>query len=97
MTYLADIGECSDRGRRAHVEGPIGPGGDQWVVGDHDEGRSDAALCRREQLDDAPGVVLVERSGRLIGEDDRGTVHDGPGDGDSLALSARQLIGEPRS
>ena len=44
-----------------------------------------------EQLEDAAGGALVEVAGRLVGDEDRGIVHQRPRDGDALLLAAREL------
>ena len=46
-----------------------------------------------EEPQDGPTRRLVEVAGGLVGEHDRRTADQGPGDGDPLALSTRQLIG----
>jgi hypothetical protein len=37
----------------------------------------------------------IERGGGLIGDNEGGREHQGHGDGDALALPARQLVGQP--
>lgn len=48
------------------------------------------ALENRHNFDAGAGV---ERAGRFIGENDLRIVHQGAGDGDTLLLASRKLIG----
>ncbi len=43
--------------------------------------------------EDLLGALAVEAAGRLVGEDERRVVGERPGDGDALALTARELLG----
>ena len=50
-------------------------------------------LLRVEQeVESAAELSVVQRAGRLVGEDQPGPVDEGPGDGHALALPARQLV-----
>src|SRR6185503_17664288 len=44
-----------------------------------------------EEADDVTAGLLIEVSGRLVGEDDLRVVHESAGDGDALALAAGEL------
>ncbi len=46
-----------------------------------------------EHVHDALRVVVVEVGGGFVGDQDRGPVHDGTGDGQALLLAAGQLDG----
>ena len=56
---------------------------------DHDRAAREAA----EQRQHGRAVLLVEVSGRLVGEHDPGIVDEGPGDREPLLLAARELVG----
>jgi len=64
---------------------------DGFLVRDHDERVAQLVevLEERHDLDARLGVQVP---GRLVGEDDRGPVHEGARDGDALALAAGQLV-----
>ena len=57
------------------------------VVGD-EEDRLAARVEAPEQLEDLFAALAVERPGGLVGQDQRGLVGEGPGDGQALALTA---------
>ena len=61
-------------------------------MGGHDDGRT-RLTDLFEQTDDIVSCLGVEVSRRLIGDDDPGFVQDGPCNGDTLLLTARQLMG----
>ena len=42
-----------------------------------------------QKLDHLAAIGVVERAGWFVGQNDRPAVHQGPGDGDALLLSAR--------
>ena len=44
-----------------------------------------------EEMEDGFAGMRVEIAGRLVGEDDLGTVHQRPGDGHALLLAAGKL------
>ena len=66
---------------------------------DQDRGPVDARWrAARKQLHDVSDRLGVERGGRLVGQDERRAVDQGPGDRDPLPLAAREVgrrIGEP--
>ena len=65
--------------------------GELRVVRDHDH----QAVARElaQDLHHLDGGLRVERSGRLVGQDDLGVVDDGARDGHALHLTARELVG----
>ena len=66
--------------------------GDGVVVGDDHDGR--AGLVKLvDQGQDGLSGGLVEVAGRLVSENDGRLADQGPGDGDPLALPARELGG----
>ena len=67
----------------------VAGGGHVVVVGD-EEDRLAAGVQPAEQLEHLEAALGVERAGRLVGEQQRGRVGQGPGDGQALALAARQ-------
>ena len=72
------------------VNGPMGVIGHFGIMRDQDDGDS----CRVELLEHAQDFdarVRIEIAGRLIGENERRAIDQGPGDRDTLLLSARHL------
>jgi hypothetical protein len=74
-------------------EDAIGEFADAVIVGDDDDravlGLGDVV----EELDDFVAVARVEVRGRFVGEDELRVVGKGAGDGDALALAARERLG----
>ena len=70
---------------------PIAAGGDVGLVGDDEHRAAMLAVEVHQQLQDLLGRTTVEVAGGLVGEDQLGLVHEGPGDGDPLALTTREL------
>ena len=68
---------------------------DVRVVGDESRGwpRSPADLSKNG-VDHPVRIVTVERSGGFVSEDDGRSVDNRAGDGDPLALAAREVVGE---
>src|SRR5439155_1041869 len=62
------------------------------LVRDHDD-RLAPVVQVAEHLHQLRAGGRVEVPGGLVGEQDRGLVHEGAGDRDALALAARQLVG----
>jgi len=56
------------------------------IVGDHNDGGVLFTPELPEQVHDRPAVFRIERSRRLVGEDDARSVDDGAGDRQSLLL-----------
>ena len=76
----------------ADVDDAMGELGDVRLMGDDD----DRVPVRVEFLKKGHDLVAglgVEVAGRFVGEDDRGPVDEGAGDGDTLALPAGELVG----
>ena len=63
------------------------------VVSGEDEGKTEAAIQVAHQVDELSGVARVEIGGRFVGQDQRGAMNDGAGDGNPLALSAGEQVG----
>ncbi len=61
-------------------------------VGDEHDRRAAAPRERGEELDDLVARHGVERTGRLVGEQERAVGDDGPGDGDALLLPTREVV-----
>src|ERR687885_286929 len=61
----------------AHLDDAAAHGGGLRVVGDHDDGLVEAVVHLLEHVEDDGGVLGVEVSGGLVGEDDGGAVDDG--------------------
>src|SRR5580700_2542811 len=72
----------------------LGDGADQGqVVGDEQEGQVPLGLQAPQQLDDRRLHGHVEGGGDLVADQEVWGDHQGPGDGDPLALTARELVG----
>src|SRR5215217_5790120 len=73
---------------------PVGIRRRRRIVRDHDD-RLVVLLHRVAQEGQQLGAgARIEVAGRLVGEDDLGPAHQGPGGGDPLLLSARELARE---
>ena len=72
------------------LDHPLAPLGDVRVVGD-DHDRLAPGVHPVEDLEDLEAGLAVEVAGGLVGEDQRGLVHERPGDGRPLALSPGEL------
>src|SRR5215472_11865296 len=60
-------------------------------MGDEDQSLASFTTCTRQQLGDLSCVLIVEVADRLVGENERGIVDEGPGNGDALLLAAAQF------
>src|SRR5882757_2011448 len=67
---------------------------DVLVVCRHQHGRA-RPVDAVEQLHDADGGLRVEVSGRLVGDEQLGPVHERPRDRDALLFTTGQLTGHP--
>jgi hypothetical protein len=75
-----------------HVNDPVSAGGDAVVMSDEDDGF--AALVQPvNEVQDFSAGFRIEVSGRFVGEDHEGIVHERAGDGDALLLATGQLVG----
>lgn len=72
-------------------QSPVAGLGEFAVVGDDDEGGSDAVGKAEEVAHDLGSIAGVEIAGRLVGEDDLGLVGEGARDGNPLLLSPTEL------
>ncbi len=79
-------------GAVADGDDAVGVLGDVGLVGDEDDGVALGVEIVEEGHDLVAGLG-VEVSGGLVGEDDGGMVDQSAGDGDPLALAARELVG----
>ena len=75
------------------VYGAVGESGQLLVVGDDDESLAEAVAEVEEELVQFLLVLGVERTGRLVGQDDGRAVDEGAGHSDALLLAARQFGG----
>ena len=60
-------------------------------MGDEDQSLASFTTCSRQQLGDLSCILIVEVADRLVGENERGIVGEGPGNGDALLLAAAQF------
>ena len=67
---------------------------DGEVVGDEEHGERVGAAEAGEKIEDLGLDGDVERGGGLVGDEEAGSVDDGHGDEDALALAAGELVGE---
>jgi hypothetical protein len=63
-------------------------------MGDNDEGGLGLGGGFTQQAQDLEGTLVVEGRGGLIGEDEAGTVEQGPGDARPLLLPHAQALGD---
>ena len=70
---------------------PVGVGRAVWIVRDHDDGLPELGDGALEEAQHLLGRVGVEVAGGFVGEDQVGTVDQGPGTGTALLLATRQL------
>ena len=61
------------------------------VMGDEDQSLASFTTCARQQLGDLICVLIIEVADRLVGENERRIVDEGPGNRDALLLSAAQF------
>ena len=70
-----------------HVHQAVGQLDDAMVVGHHQDRRTVLDGHFLEEIDDIVGCILVERRGRLIGENQLWPVREGAGDRHALPLA----------
>lgn len=71
----------------------VGSLGDLLAVGDDDEGLAHLVAESEQDIEDGVAGFLIEVAGRFVGEDEVGLVHEGAGDGDTLAFAAGEFGG----
>ena len=76
----------------AEPHNAVGIVGDVVFVRYHDDGVA-AVVQVLEERHNFIGCFRIQVSGRLIGQDDAGVVHQRPGNGHPLALPARKFVG----
>ena len=86
------MGAVGDDPPVEHLDPPGHARGDVSVVGDDHDGHPQVVEFVEERQDGLAGG-LVEVAGGLVGQHDGRAAHQGPGDGDPLALAARELGG----
>ena len=74
----------------AEMNVAAGIGGDVGLVSDHDHGHAGLAVQPLKDRHDLDAGAGIQRSGRLIGQDDARMGDDGAGDRDALLLSTGQ-------
>ena len=77
----------------AQADDAVGGGGRLLVVGDHDDGLTQALAHAGQGLQQGGGRGGVQRPGGLVGEDNLGAAHEGTGHGHALLLAAGELVG----
>src|SRR3954447_12075774 len=75
----------------ADADGPPGGVRDVRVVRHQDDGDPLLRVELLEHLEDLLARARIEVAGRLIGEQERGVIDQGPGDRDALLLAAGEL------
>ena len=63
------------------------------IVRDHQDGLTQAVVQVAQDRQNGARIFAVEISGRLVGQKNRGMIHDGAGDGDALLLAAGKARG----
>jgi hypothetical protein len=72
----------------AHSHNAIAVCGSFVIVRDHQDRLSHASVQVAEKTEHQPRILAVKISGRLIGQQNRGTIDDRSGDGDTLLFAA---------
>src|SRR5262245_3591575 len=75
----------------AEGDAALGELGDVGLVRDEHDRDALVAVEADEQVQDVEARLRVEVAGRLVGEQERGAVHERPRDRDALLLPAREL------
>src|SRR5262249_7955122 len=78
----------------AEGDAALGELGDVGLVRDEHDRDALVAVEADEQVQDVEARLRVEVAGRLVGEQERGAVHERPRDRDALLLPARELARE---
>ena len=92
---MKEVSECDFRNHLTveQVDNALGIAGISLRVSHHQD--SSALLVQLgEQLHHLQTVFRVKVTCGLVGEDQFGVHHDGTSDGDTLLLTARELLGE---
>ena len=76
----------------AERDDPAAVAGDVGLVRDEHDGQAVLGVEALEDVHDLDARARVEVARRLVGEQDRGIVHERPRDGDALLLAARELV-----
>src|SRR3954451_8355547 len=84
VRFHVPVGESHDAGRVLQQS---------LIVGGEDEGETEAAIELAHEVDQLGGVAGVEIGGGLVGQHQRGPMHDGAGHRNPLALAAREQVG----
>ena len=77
----------------AQADDAVSSGRCLLVVGDHDDGLTQALAHAGQGLQQGGGRGGVQRPGGLVGEDNLGAAHEGAGHGHALLLAAGELVG----
>ena len=72
---------------------PVGIVGTFEVMGDHEDGHA-VRIKAAEEVHDLPARLGIEVPCRFVGQENRGLIHDGPGDGHPFLFSAGGLAGK---
>jgi hypothetical protein len=87
LEYAAALGVFGWCSGGDELDGPVGQGDEALVVGgDHDRATGDRQFSNDAQ--DLFDLYVVEVGGGFVGEHERGLVHERPGDGHALLLTA---------
>src|SRR5258708_1281968 len=92
--WVVVVGRADREQAFAHYADALSALGDGGVVGDQDQRQPALAPEFFEQVDDFVAGVLIEVAGGLVGQEHRGLLHQGPGDGNPLLLPAGHLAGK---
>src|ERR1700750_2779165 len=84
VRFHVPVGEPHDAGRV--LQQPL-------IVGGKEEGETEAAIEVAHQVDQLRRVTRVQVGGWLVGQHQRGTMHDGARHGHALAFATREQVG----
>jgi len=92
---VTELCACGRRkqSRVAESHNAIGISGNIWIVGYHQHRDPTLAVEPSDDLHDFSGVLRIEISGRLIGQQNRWIIDQPARDSDALSLATRKLIG----
>src|SRR4051812_5406871 len=86
------VAQLVDDAAVGEEDDPVGVRRRDRVVGHHHHRLGVVVDAAPQELEDLRAGAAVEVAGRLVGEHDLGSAHQGPGHGDPLLLTARQLV-----
>jgi len=77
----------------AHVNDAVSVLGGFGIVRDHHDGLAEFFVGLAQHVEDNRGILGIEVAGRLVGENDGGTIDERTRQGDALLLASGELVG----